>query len=475
MVQANVRGRDEEGLGVVRLSIRLECKQKRSNHSGPAANSQLDSGTCYRLLPRNLPRMPRNASNWDDILEVATVTDVGMRRSNNQDSYVVLLAADESAWENRGHMFVVADGMGAHAAGELASRLAADGITHHYYKYPKLSPPEAIARAVHDTNDEIHRRGEANSEFHNMGTTCSCLLLLPQGALVAHVGDSRVYRLRGHRLHQLTFDHSLVWEMRAAGQIKGSGAGIPKNVITRSLGPNATVKPDVEGPFRVEVGDKFLICSDGVMARVEDHEIGQVLAALPTQEAADFLVDLANVRGGPDNSTIIVTQIVRELDASNQRVEPLVVGGEMKPEAKIHPAFWFVLLASLLVCAGLSISKQWIACTVSGVIASITAIYIAYERLSTRSSDGGIALSEGRRLGQAPYLDIECAPRTTTVTALIETLESQVSMQTDVSPGTKKDRVIACLSEAKEKSRKSEFTDAIQMAHVAMRIMLGKH
>jgi protein phosphatase len=418
--------------------------------------------------------MPRNASNWDDSLEVAAVTDVGMRRSNNQDAYVVLLAADDSAWEKRGHMFVVADGMGAHAAGELASRLAADGITHHYYKYPQLSPPEAIARAVLDTNDEIHRRGEANSEFHNMGTTCSCLLLLPQGALVAHVGDSRVYRLRHNRLHQLTFDHSLVWEMRAAGQIKGSGAGIPKNVITRSLGPNPNVKPDVEGPFRVQVGDKFLVCSDGVMARVEDDEIGIVLSALSTHDAADFLVDLANVRGGPDNSTIIVTQVLREMGDSSQRIAPLVVGAEMKPEAKIHPAVWFLLLASMLVCAGLLISKQWIPAGAAGVVTLAAAIFIAFQRLGTRMADGGVALSDGRRLGQAPYLDIDCSPKAATVTALIETLESQVSMQTDVSPGTKKDRVVACLTEAREKSKSGEFTDAIQMAHVAVRIMLGK-
>ncbi|MCA9217222.1 MAG: serine/threonine-protein phosphatase [Planctomycetales bacterium] len=418
--------------------------------------------------------MPTNATNWDNCLEVASITDVGMRRSNNQDSHVVLLAADNSAWESRGHMFVVADGMGAHAAGELASRLAADGITHHYYKYPQLSPPEAIARAIRDTNDEIHRRGEANSEFHNMGTTCSCLLLLPQGALAAHVGDSRVYRARGNRLQQLTFDHSLVWEMRAAGQIKGSGSGIPRNVITRSLGPNAIVKPDVEGPFRVQVGDRFLVCSDGLMARVEDEEIGLVLAVLPTEEAAQFLVDLTNVRGGPDNSTLIVTHVTAELGDKGKRFAPLVVGGEMKPETRIHPALWFIFSASLLVAVGLLLTDLTLFGAIAGTIAALTASVIAFQSTNKKDADGGIALSEGRRLGQAPYLDIDCSPKQATVTALVESVKSQVAMGTDIAPGTRWDRVKTCLDEALEKSKSGEFVESFQLTHVALRIMLNK-
>ena len=176
-------------------------------------------------------------TGWSDCLQHAVVTDIGMRRSNNQDAYSIILASDDASWQDRGHIFVVADGMGAHAAGELASRLAVDGIPHTYYRYRDKSPPEAILRAVRETNGQINSRGQANTDFHNMGTTASVLLLLPQGALAAHVGDSRIYRLRGDQLEQLTFDHSLLWEMRAAGQVpKGDSditSMIPKNVITR--------------------------------------------------------------------------------------------------------------------------------------------------------------------------------------------------------------------------------------------------
>src|SRR5207253_8288324 len=119
----------------------------------------------------------------------------------------------------RGHLLMVADGMGAHAAGELASKLAAEGVPHLYRKYTEHSPPDALLRAIRETNLEINRRGMANTDFHNMGTTCSVLVLLPQGALAAHVGDSRIYRLRGDTINQLTFDHSLQWDLKASGQL----------------------------------------------------------------------------------------------------------------------------------------------------------------------------------------------------------------------------------------------------------------
>src|SRR6185295_19142671 len=144
-----------------------------------------------------------------------------------------------------------------------------------------------------------------------MGTTCSCLVLLPQGALVAHIGDSRIYRLRGEVLEQLTRDHSLVWEMADAGQMTEADVPsyIPKNVITRSLGPHPSVHIDLEGPYSAESGDTFLICSDGLSGPVTDEEIGVMLRCLDPAEATETLVDLANFRGGPDNISVIVAQV----------------------------------------------------------------------------------------------------------------------------------------------------------------------
>src|SRR5262245_34760484 len=134
-------------------------------------------------------------------VQIAALTDIGMRRTTNQDSHAVLPADTPQMLEGRGHFLMVADGMGAHAAGELASKIAVEGVPHLYRKYEDKSPPEALLRAFQETNAEINRRGSASTDFHNMGTTSSVLVLLPHGAILGHVGDSRVYRVRGNSIH----------------------------------------------------------------------------------------------------------------------------------------------------------------------------------------------------------------------------------------------------------------------------------
>ena len=242
----------------------------------------------------------------------AAVSDVGMRRSSNQDSMAIALADDTAQWLSQGHLLVVADGMGAHAAGELASKLATDTITHSYHKRREDSPSESLVEAIREANNVIYTKGQDSVDFQGMGTTCSSLLLLPKGALAAHVGDSRVYRLRGNSFDQLTFDHSLVWEMAAAGHATEEEvpAYVPKNVITRSLGPHPTVSVDLEGPFPLQAGDHFLICSDGLTGPLKPELIGMVSACLAPAEAAQSLVDLANLLGGPDNITVIIAEVV---------------------------------------------------------------------------------------------------------------------------------------------------------------------
>ena len=228
-------------------------------------------------------------SIWNRCLDYAAQSNVGLRRPNNQDAYAVSLAGSQADFEQRGHLFMVADGMGAHAAGELASKMAAEVVSLVYRKRLDQSPPEAILSAMLDANYQIHSRGLANPDFRGMGTTATTLVLLPTGAMVAHVGDSRAYRLRGTRIEQLTFDHSLVWEIRAAGQAPDLLPGyIPKNIITRSLGPNRTVQIDLEGPHPLQIGDTFLLCSDGLSGQVTDDEMGMVLGCLRCRSGPGF-------------------------------------------------------------------------------------------------------------------------------------------------------------------------------------------
>src|SRR5437764_5608819 len=166
-----------------------------------------------------------------------------MRRSNNQDSHSVVRASTAEVWRQRGHLFMVADGMGAHAVGELASKMACDNIPHNYNKVKTGGAAEAITKAYREVGALIHSRASANRDFQGMGTTCSSLLLLPEGALVAHVGDSRVYRIRQRRIDQLSFDHSLVWELVRRNHLtpEQANVSVPKNVITRSLGPESEI------------------------------------------------------------------------------------------------------------------------------------------------------------------------------------------------------------------------------------------
>lgn len=364
--------------------------------------------------------MADNSRTWDEWLQHATISDVGMRRTSNQDAYKVSLAPDEDSLRRRGHLFLVADGMGAHAAGELASKIAADTVPFLYRKYREESAPDALRRAVTETNAEVHRRGQANPDFHNMGTTCSVLALLPQGALAAHVGDSRVYRLRRGVLEQLTFDHSLVWEMRAAGHIAdGSDAAsrLPKNVITRSLGPNPSVDVDIEGPFDVEEGDTFLLCSDGLTGQVTDEELGPVMANLSPDEAVRFLVDLANLRGGPDNITILVARVVRG--------EVIVGSSDAATGAAVRRrppmAIWAIGAAFLLAAAVMVLMEQFSLAAIAGLV-GVMGIGIAFWRTVAPANTGPVR-SQGGRIGQGPYTQTPCDKTDQLVHRLRETME----------------------------------------------------
>ena len=347
-----------------------------------------------------------------------------MRRSQNQDSFKVMLANSDSQWERRGHFFMVADGMGAHAAGELASEMAVDNVPHLYAKYSENSPPEGLQRAIVEANAEIHHRGSMNADFHAMGTTASCLVLLPQGAMIGHVGDSRVYRMRGNTLHQLTFDHSLVWELRAANQIPEGDGGhnIPKNVITRSLGPNPTVQVDVEGPIPVELGDTFLLCSDGLTGPVDDREIAAILATMSPAEAAEALVHLANLRGGPDNTTVIIARVdAPEMCTANAKAPPLSIGRHDAPPTP--PALWVAPVICLLVAIVLFLATQPVL-AIALLLVGLGALgYVGVQRLKGAK---GIQLNAQRRLGKGPYTQVEASgDATEAVRKMVKTLHER--------------------------------------------------
>jgi protein phosphatase len=257
-----------------------------------------------------------------------------------------------------------------------------------------------------------------------MGTTASVLVLTPQGALVGHVGDSRVYRLRGQQLEQLTFDHSLQWELRSL-KIVAEGSdfakSVPKNVITRSLGPNASVVVDLEGPFALEAGDRFLLCSDGLSGQIDDREIGSLLSHLPPTEAANVLVDLANLRGGPDNITLLVVQVAgpgvvtAEPGAERRGLNrtPRASAGSLAP--------WVVMGVCWLFACILWFADQLIALTVLA-LAGLAALVVGLVMYFRERLPPGRSEAQGRRLGSAPYVSVTCSGGSDFVSSLTAVL-----------------------------------------------------
>jgi protein phosphatase len=309
--------------------------------------------------------------------------------------------------------------MGAHAAGELASKLAVETVPHTYYKLQHLASPTALRQAIREANERINAKGRNSIDFQGMGTTCTCMVLVPEGGYVAHVGDSRAYRLRGTRLEQLTFDHSLVWEMAAAGHMDEQSvpAFIPKNVITRSLGPHPAVNIDLEGPYDVVPGDSFLLCSDGLSGQVSDEEIGAVLASVAPQEAVHTLVDLANLRGGPDNISVIVARV-------NGEPPPNDVGKRTSESRRrrtnrrrrVHPGWWVAMVACGVLSAWSWFVAHWLLVFLGAAGFGAAAAIAAVERFGGRRDT--IEMTHSGPYGNGPYRDFDCTPSRSMVDVL---------------------------------------------------------
>lgn len=320
---------------------------------------------------------------WEQQVQYASQTDIGLRRKNNEDAVAARLCADESEFRARGHLFVIADGMGGHAVGELASKIAVETVPHTFFKLPEAEPASLLTRAIIEANDAIHRRGSTNHDFLRMGTTCTALVLSSRGLYIGHVGDSRAYRLRRDRIDQLTFDHSLVWELqkrnpRAAAQLN---LAEHKNVITRSLGPEPQIEVDLEGPYPVFPGDVYVLCTDGLCGQVTDEEIGSIVRELSPTQACRLLVHLANLRGGVDNCTVQVIRI-GDLPANVQ----YVVEEPPLPDTGIGWSwllgFW---VAALLLVVGLSLALfgdpwQGGSVTAVGAVGLVALLWMMWKR-----------------------------------------------------------------------------------------------
>ena len=232
------------------------------------------------------------------VVEHAAISDVGRQREGNEDS----MLEDPP-------LFVVADGMGGAQAGEVASGLAVETLG-------ELSPDddsveEELTEAIAEANRRIHDRAQDDRKLAGMGTTLTAAVVHDGKVTIGHVGDSRAYRWRDGELAQLTDDHSLVAELERHGKLTAAEARVhpQRSMILRALGIGAEVEVDTYC-FTGESGDVFLLCSDGLSGLVHDQVIGEVLnTADSLDEAAQELVELANLSGGPDNITALLFRL----------------------------------------------------------------------------------------------------------------------------------------------------------------------
>ncbi len=229
-------------------------------------------------------------------------SDVGKTRDHNEDNFGI---GEGEPVEQMGELLVVCDGMGGHAAGEVASQIAVETILAVYYGDTGENRPQALEQAFERANAQIYARGQGS-----MGTTGVAALLHHDALHIANVGDSRAYLIRDGEIRQISRDHSFVGDQVAAGLITADQARLSphRNVITRALGYQPEVSVDL---FRLplQIGDIIVLSSDGMHGLVLDEEIRETVTSMPPDQAVQRLIDLANSRGGTDNITVVVTQV----------------------------------------------------------------------------------------------------------------------------------------------------------------------
>jgi PPM family protein phosphatase len=246
-------------------------------------------------------------------------TDTGCVREANEDAGRHVSPNDKEILLRKGTLTIVADGMGGHASGEIASAMAIDLIGEIYYADVQNPPALALKNAIETASAEIFETSLTNEKYFGMGTTVAALVVLSETAIAAHVGDSRIYRLSGGRMEMLTLDHSQVMEMVKHGILTMDEAREhdDKNVILRAVGTQASVEAEISAPFAVEPNDEFLLCSDGLSDMLTDDEIWEIWANYRDIHAAcERLIEAAKQRGGHDNITVGIVRVAPKAEAA---------------------------------------------------------------------------------------------------------------------------------------------------------------
>ena len=246
-------------------------------------------------------------------MQVASLTDVGCQREDNEDSYAYWESPDDAIFSRLGRLAVIADGMGGCEGGQVASHIAVGTVQELYSSAQEGDAQQLLLDAVRLANLRVQEQARATTSLRGMGTTLTAAAIVGNHLYFAHVGDSRIYLLRGGTLRPLTRDHTLVARLVESGVIRPQDADShpQKHVLTAAIGVGEDVAPDSpEAGITLENSDVLLMCTDGLWGQMTDAEIAGILASNGPEQAAQALVQLAKDHGGPDNITVQVLRVI---------------------------------------------------------------------------------------------------------------------------------------------------------------------
>jgi protein phosphatase len=250
-------------------------------------------------------------------IEASVLTNVGRVRTNNEDFVSLIRPSRGNHLTSHGVLALVADGMGGHEGGELASRLAVDAIVRSYYG-STAPTSSALAEAIRNANCEVYRASRQNSALKGMGTTCVAVAMRDDQAWWAWIGDSRLYLLRSSQSYRMSEDHTVVRELIRRGLMTPEEAynHPDRSVLDRAIGTKDRIEPTVsKEAIRLSPGDRLLLCSDGLHDLVTDEEIAELAGDKPVADSAESLMRLALARGGFDNVSIVLLEMRDETAA----------------------------------------------------------------------------------------------------------------------------------------------------------------
>ena len=243
------------------------------------------------------------------IISYGAASHVGLVRSENQDAYGCFPDGEDDSLKER--LFMVADGMGGHQGGREASSMAVRIVPEVFFSGGGIPVPQRLRNAFSQANKEIYHKATTGEGFERMGTTCTALALSDNNIHIAHIGDTRAYRIEKNNIEQLTSDHTLVEEMRREGVLTEDEARVHprRNTLTRAMGVEPDLLVDVYEIGSMKAEHRYLICSDG-LAEVTTDELHSHVMHFGPQEACEKLIALANERGGHDNVTVLILRVI---------------------------------------------------------------------------------------------------------------------------------------------------------------------